>query len=192
MDKDYKRFHDLKFTDDNIEKADRIVAQIKTGRPSKYKPDLHPQLLLLLFLEGNNIEAFCYAAEVHRDQFYTWVKKYKEFGEAYLYAKEMALLWWEEKAAYGIIDPSFNNTLWSMVMRNRFRKSEHRSVEVPGLDKALTIKDKEIAISKAITKGLLTGSEITYVTNFLNSCMKVEELDVLRKRLDELEDLLNV
>jgi hypothetical protein len=65
-------------------------------------------------------------------------------------------------------------------------------VIVPGLDKAITLLDKQNAISNAISKGLLTGSEITYVTNFLNACMKLEELDGLRKRVDELENLLNV
>jgi hypothetical protein len=192
MQKDLKRFTELQFTQDHIEKAERITAQIITGRPPKYDKDYHPPLLLLLFLEGKDIEAFCYAAEVHRDQFHTWVKKHKEFGEAYLYAKDLALLWWKERAHIGITDTSFNNTLWSMVMRNRFRFSEHRSVEVPSLHDAPTLQLKEQAISDAIAKGLLTGSEITYVTNFLNACMKVEELSSLHLRVNELEGLLSV
>lgn len=192
MQKELKRYRELQFSQDSIDKVERIVDQIKTGRPPKYDKDTHPALLLLLFLEGKDIEAFCYAAEVHRDQFHTWVKKHKEFGDAYLYARDLALLWWKEKAHLGIIDTSFNNTLWSMVMRNRFRFTEHRSVEVPGLHEAESLKDKERTISKAIANGTLTGSEITYVTNYLNACMKIEEIGDIRKRLEELEALLNV
>jgi hypothetical protein len=186
--KELKRFKDLKFSVENIEKAERIVKQIKNGRPSKYDAELHPVMLFLIFLEGKDIEAFCFSAEIHRAQFFKWVHSHREFGEAYLHGMEVARLWWMERAQRGIDDTSFNNTLWSMVMRNRFRFSEHRAVEVTGLHEAISLRLKEKSIATAINKGQLTGSEITYLTNYLNSCIKIEEITNLTIRLDALED----
>ena len=189
--KELKRFNDLKFSKANIDYAERIVKQIKSGRPSKYDNEVHPCMLLLLFLEGKDVEAFCFSAEIHRAQFFKWVHTYPEFGEAYEHSKDLARLWWVERAQRGIDDTSFNNTLWSMVMRNRFRFTEHRAVEVPGLDKSDSIRTKEKAIATAIANGTLTGSEITYMTNYLNSCIKIDEVEDLTKRLELLEEKAN-
>jgi hypothetical protein len=196
--KELKRFKEMKFSKENVEKAERIVKQIKSGRPPKYDTELHPVMLFLIFLEGKDIEAFCFSAEIHRAQFFKWVHSYPEFGEAYEHGLEVSRLWWMERAQRGIDDTSFNNTLWSMVMRNRFRFTEHRAVEVPGLNLSnrlnpteSSIRSKEKAIAEAISNGTLTGSEITYLTNYLNSCIKIDEVEDLTKRLEMLEDKAN-
>ena len=190
--KELKRFKDMKFSKENIEKAERIVKQIKSGRPPKYDADLHPVMLFLIFLEGKDIEAFCFSAEIHRAQFFKWVHTYPEFGQSYEHGQEVARLWWMERAQRGIDDTSFNNTLWSMVMRNRFRFTEHRAVEVEGLYKTVNLMEKQNAIARAIENGHLSGSEITYLTNYLNSCIKIEEVTNLMARLDSLEEKANV
>jgi hypothetical protein len=185
--KEKKLFNDMKFSKANVDYATRVVKQIRSGCPPKYDADVHPVMLLLLFLEGKDIEAFCYAAEVHRAQFHRWVDSHVEFHDAYEHGKELARLWWVERAQRGIDDTSFNNTLWSMVMRNRFRFTEHRVVEVPNMCIAPNLKLKMDAISNAIAKGRLTGSEITYMTNYLNACSKVEEVTEILPRLEALE-----
>ena len=189
--KDLKRSKDIKFDRETTEKLERIVDRIKTGRPVKYDPDYHPFLLIGLFKDGNDIEVFCYAAEIHRAQFHRWIKTYPDFKEAYEYAKDMALRWWKVKAHIGLDDPSFNNTLWSMMMRNRFRLAEHRPVKVKGLGKSKNTTQMMQAINKAITRGDVTGSEINYLSTYLSTNLKIEEEGPLQARLKAMEDTLN-
>ena len=189
MAKELKRLKDFKFSKEVLERAGRICDKIRQGKKPNYDKEIHPEMLISLFSEGKDIEAFCYAVEIHRDTFHEWTGNHKEFKEAYKHAKECALLYYIELGQKHIPMSSieFNTTLWSMMMRNRFRFTEHRPVQVPGLDKAKTIMDKAQCIAKAIKKGNLAGSEINYMTNFLVTCLRVDEYEHITKRLDALE-----
>ena len=78
-----------------------------------------------------------------------------------------------------------------MVMRNRFRFAEHRPVKVKGLEKAITPAEKEACITQAINDGSVTGSEITYLSNYLNTAQKIYFENNLLPRIKELEDIVN-
>ena len=87
-------------------KFTRIIERAKVGRPPDYDETIHPYALLTLFSEGKDIEAFCFFAEIHRATFYLWLNEYPLFEEMYVHAKELAKLWWTEKAQIGLIRSS--------------------------------------------------------------------------------------
>jgi len=187
-----------KVTFDNIkidkymsEKALRISEMIRRGTKTIYDPEYHPELLIALFCEGYDIEAFSFAAEINQLTFFRWVKRHEEFKEAYSYAREYAKLWWMNRARMKLEDREFNTTLWSMIMRNRFGFTEHRNIKIKGLKNARTSKQLMDCIKNAIDKGKITGSEINYLTAFAGIDFKISEMKDFEKVLDDLLEAKN-
>lgn len=69
------------------------------------------------------IAAFCAEAHIHRDTFFTWVKSYPEFQEAYLCSLEKAQRMWEKLP---LQDKEISFPYWKLIYQNRFNLGRRR------------------------------------------------------------------
>lgn len=60
----------------------------KIGRPTKYRPDFHPTDFIEQSRRGKHVVQIASSWEVHKDQIYEWVKKHKEFHDAFKLGKQ--------------------------------------------------------------------------------------------------------
>lgn len=107
------------------------------GRPSTYKKD-YARKLPGMMKNGESVLEVCAKLKISKDCFYTWVKKHQDFADAFTRAKELSQAWWEKQGREGLHDTTvteyhengkprsltrtqFNDRLWGINMRNRFR-----------------------------------------------------------------------
>ncbi len=88
-----------------------------SGRPTKYVPEQHIKLLYNIFNQKEGIMAFCAEALIGQTTFFNWLKKHKEFKNAYDIAINIAGRQWEKLPQE---DSDFNFPYWSTIMKNRF------------------------------------------------------------------------
>lgn len=181
-------------TESTLDKAQRMSRNIIGGRTPKYDPEFHIPILLEHFLNGRDVSAFCYSAEVCKQTFFNWVEKYPPFKVSYEIAKCLAEMWWTEMAVQNVVNPTgvstFNQTLWSMIMRNRFSYTEHRKLSIPNLKTAKDIKEQIQALIIYLSDGNLTAPEANQISNLVLAAMKVEEHTEVKKQLAEIQDIL--
>jgi hypothetical protein len=173
--------------DKDLSSAEEIVERILNSMELKYDPPFHCVLLLKLFTEGRDIAAFCSSANIARSTFFEWLRKYKEFNVTYELARDKSRMWWEEMARIGVTDTSFNTTLWSINMRNRFGYAEHRKIKIKALSKAAGAKEQHKAIIDELSSGNLTGPEAMQLSNVILSGIKVEEHTTVLKDIEILK-----
>lgn len=182
-------------TESTFEKAQRMSRNIIFGRKPKYDPEFHIPILLENFLNGRDVSSFCYSAEVCEKTFFNWVTKYPQFKVAYDIGKRLAQMWWEEMALQNVVNHSgvsnFNQTLWSMVMRNRFSYTEHRKLSVPNLKKSKCVKEQIAALISYLSEGNLTAPEANQLSNLVLAYMKVEEHTEVKKEIAEFKRLMD-
>lgn len=92
----------------------------RTGRPTKYKPEMC-ESALELFKEGASISEICLELDICRDTFYEWLKKHEDFADTVKRGLQFSKGWWERlgrKGAAGLAE--VNQVLWFMNMKNRF------------------------------------------------------------------------
>lgn len=155
-----------------------MAAYKDNGQPGnrynlKYDKDKHPDELLKIFATGDSWAQFCSDMNIGKKTFFNWVNAHKEFADAYEVAKMKAQAWWECRGKLGLSQENFASTAWSMTMRNRFGYTEHRRIDLPGFDAAKTPMAKLKKIEQAVAEGILTGSEITYMSNLVEAGVRV-------------------
>lgn len=80
------------------------------GRKPKYHKNMCKQVVKLAG-EGKTISAFCVYQNISRPTFYTWAKKYPDFANAILIAKEAYKLFWQSRIMeYAFMAPGACNT----------------------------------------------------------------------------------
>ncbi len=166
-----------------------IVKRILRGDPVHYDEDYHCCLLIKIFIDGQGVAAFCGWNGMGERCFHEWVERYPAFAETYQSAKSLSKLWYERKAQQGLDDPSFNNTLWSMLMRNKFGYTEHRKIKIKGIDKASSFNEQIKCITEHIAKGMLTAAEVNQMASFVLASAKVDESTELKKDVEMLKGL---
>jgi hypothetical protein len=87
------------------------------GRPTKYHSDFVLQLEKAM-QEGMTVERFCRNTRIHKDTFYAWVKKHKEFSDAFRGGKHDADAYWQEFALNNLDNRSLNTNLFKLYMAN--------------------------------------------------------------------------
>ena len=171
------------------EKTVRIYERIMSGAQTKYEKKIHIQKLLNLFSTGANISSFCAEVEICRDTFYEWVKKHKDFREAFKIAEQLALEWFESEALRRMDDPSFNLALWSLIMKNRFGLTNERKVKIQRMKNANTPLDQMKVLRYEISEGGLTAAETTHMANFVATGVKIDEHTALKDDVEELKKI---
>ena len=103
---------------------DDFIKRITSGQPAKYDKAKHIGLLFDIFNKGEGVMAFCADAMISQSTFFLWLKKHREFGEAYKVIINQAGRKWESYP----LNPNGNIefSYWSIIMRNRFGYGKSR------------------------------------------------------------------
>ncbi len=141
----------------------------------KYDKDKHPDELIKTFTDGDYYAQFCADHDIGERTFFEWLDKHKEFADAYEVAKMKGRAWWERRGKTGLSQENFSATAWSMTMRNRFGYTEHRRVGVKGLDKAKDALAKMLLLEGEVSKGNLTGAELSHLSGLIESGVRVSQ-----------------
>lgn len=152
---------------------EKLIKQISSGRPTKYVQEQHIGLLFDVFDQGEGIMAFCADALISQKTFFNWLKKYKEFKEAYDIVINIAGRQWEKLPRD---NPDFNFPYWSTIMRNRF-----------GFGKSRIHLDKEatpLEIFKVIKQGL-SDQEISLQDGVQLTTIAKNEADVKKGVIED-------
>lgn len=182
---------------------EKLLKQVTSGRPSKYVQEQHIGLLFDVFDQGEGIMAFCAEALISQKTFFNWLKKYKEFKEAYDIVINIAGRQWEKLPRE---NPDFNFPYWSTIMRNRFgfgKSRIHLDKEAIPLEMFKVIKqgltDQEISIQDAVQlttiakneadvkKGVIEDKAVSEQISIDEAKAFAIELDQTLQKLDLLE-----
>ncbi|SRR6266496_2017976 len=170
-----------------ISRAQRIVQGIISKTTTKYDEEYHCILLIELFEKGRDVEAFCFAAEIHRSTFKVWLKYNPAFAEAYEHAKEAAITYLASVGLQGMQDPlNFNATAWSMQMRNRSNYSEKRKVAIPGFKEAKSFSEQYNCIKNEVAEGNLAPDEASTFSSMIAKGADIYEKTEVSKDVDFL------
>ena len=113
----------------------------KMGRPTKYDPALHDQLVLDYMDEGLSIVQVCRKLEIGRTTIYEWAKNNPDtFGTLLTRARDYGESYWEYKFQEAMFNRESQPQLLRLYMGQRFKWKEQD-----------TIEDQETAAPKSIT-----------------------------------------
>ena len=142
---------------------EKLIKQVTSGRPTKYVQEQHIGLLFDIFNQSEGVMAFCAEAMISQATFFNWLKKYKEFKEAYEVVINIAGRQWEKLPRE---NPDFNFPYWSTIMRNRFgfgKSRIHLDKEATPLEMFETIKqglsDQEISLQDGVQLATIAKTE---------------------------------
>lgn len=174
-----------KANEDRLSSISELTHNLINGLEVKYDEPVHINMLFICFDAGNDIAAFCAAANISRSTFYCWRRDHIPFGNAYDIAIEKARAYWERYPQI-MVGPEFNATYWSMVMRNRFSYTEHRRVKVPGLKKEQNFMEQHQCVMDMLATGETTASEAAQLAKVIASGMQIEEFTGTKKQVEYL------
>ena len=154
------------------------MKKAKVGKyvSSPYDADKHCQQVIDILKEGDPVAAFCAANNISRVTFYTWINVHEEFKEAYNIAVEHAEKWLTNIGKQGMKGeiPGFNAVAWSMLMRNRCKMAEHRTIAID-FASCKTSMEKVKLLDREISAGTLTTSEAKNFAEYIKACADVNE-----------------
>lgn len=157
--------------------------------PPKYDAKKHPKQLIEQFEKGWEVVDFCAHNNIAERTFYYWLEDFKEFAEAYEIAQAKAKAWLHDKGRKGMLQgKDFNATVWSILVRNRCRMSEHRTVKLD-FASCKTSLEKIQLLDREISAGTLTTSEAKHLAEYIKACADVNEKTEVAKQVDELMKL---
>jgi len=172
-----------------ISRAQRIVQGIIAKSTTKYDEEMHCVLLIELFEQGRDVEAFCFAAEICRTTFQCWLTHHPAFAAAYSHAREAARTYLADVGLKGMQDPlNFNATAWSMQMRNRSNYSEKRTIVIPGLKEAKTFAAQYQCIKNEVADGNVAPDEGVALTSMVAKGADIHEKTELAEKVKYLMD----
>lgn len=173
---------------------EKLIKQVTSGRPTKYVQEQHIGLLFDIFNQSEGVMAFCAEAMISQATFFNWLKKYKEFKEAYDIVINIAGRQWEKLPRE---NPDFNFPYWSTIMRNRFgfgKSRIHLDKEATPLEMFETIKqgltDQEISVQDAVQLTTIAKNEADVKKGVIedkavSEQMSIEEAKAFAKELEE-------
>jgi hypothetical protein len=182
---------------------EKLIKQVTSGRPTKYVQEQHIGLLFDIFNQSEGVMAFCAEAMISQATFFNWLKKHKEFKEAYDIVINIAGRQWEKLPRE---NPDFNFPYWSTIMRNRFgfgKSRIHLDKEATPLEMFKVIKqgltDQEISIQDGVQlttiakteadvkKGVIEDKAVSEQMSIDEAKAFAIELDQTLQKLDLLE-----
>lgn len=158
---------------------EEFIKHITSGKPTKYDKEKHIGLLFDIFDQREGIMAFCADALISQKTFFNWLKKYKEFKEAYDIAINIAGRQWEKLPRE---NPDLNFPYWSTIMRNRFGFGKSRiylDKEATPLEMFETIKqglsDQEISTQEGVQLATIAKTEADIKTGLTEDKAEYEK-----------------
>ena len=116
-----------------------------------------------LFDEGGSIAEVSRMMGINRSTFRSWTDGTdmlkKPFREIVELGKEAAEAWWLQQGRENIDNRSFNNSLWSLNMVNRYswnsnKKEERKEIEYKGTVEVKKAVDVESILERALEQGM--------------------------------------
>ena len=116
-----------------------------------------------LFDEGGSISEVSRMMGINRSTFRSWTDGTdmlkKPFREIVELGKEAAEAWWLQQGRENIDNRSFNNSLWSLNMVNRYswnsnKKEERKEIEYKGTVEVKKAVDVESILERALEQGM--------------------------------------
>lgn len=155
---------------------------------SPYDSDKHPDLLIKIFEEGGDVCNFASRLNLSERTFFNWVKVHPELHDAYEIAKAKAKVYLTAVGLANMESKEFQFNVWSLLMRNRCKTTEHRSVEID-FTKCKTPDAKLKILEKAIACGEFTPIEAKYIADIIKVSAEVHEKTEIARQVDELMKL---
>ena len=165
----------------------------KVGRPTKYKPDFHPQDCLRLGKEGYFKVEMALEWDVCCDTINEWCAQHEEFSDAYKRACHYRAAWLLKVGKSGLFgnkESQMNALAWSMMMRYDGQNTDERTVSLPELAKCKDFNEMSDCVVKAFASGKLTPKEANTLADLISKGVRVEEVTVLREKLEAIESQL--
>ena len=181
-----------------------FIKRITSGQPTKYDKEKHIELLFDIFNKGEGVMAFCADAMISQNTFFLWLKKHREFSEAYKVIINQAGRKWESYP----LNPKGNIefSYWSIIMRNRFgygksrfhfadKKTAREMMQAAKEhldDNMISTKDYSTIVDSAKTQALIDTQMIDekLKDNNLNITIEVKEHENLdRLTAEQIEEL---
>lgn len=103
------------------------------GRPPKYDR-AYAEMLPDMFRDGQSVVEVCVELGIHKDTFYDWCAKHKEFSDAYTLGLLYSEAWWQKLGRAGAAGGRVNPPMWRMNMMNRFKWSDRIESEITVTD----------------------------------------------------------
>lgn len=114
----------------------------------------HPRFCAIVLEMGKEGASECEMAVngcgVPRTTMREWVKRYPDFRDALLLAKDHSLAWWETTGRFQLKNNQFNTKLWQKIVSSRFRPEySERFLLVGDPDEPVMVHRVERVIKKA-------------------------------------------
>jgi hypothetical protein len=94
-------------------------------RPTDYDPNVHPKLLIkIMGIDGDSFTCFCAEVHIGRTTGYDWLKKHKEFKNAFDIANEKCEKKWRKELKSLMYRTDVNSALIKLFYANRFGMSD--------------------------------------------------------------------
>jgi len=131
-----------------------------------------PQQIVYYMSKGLGVAELCNTLGILPSTLFVWMKEYEEVAKAIKNGEILAKGWWERQARINVHNAGFNNSLFTMVMQNRFDWSKGSTLTIKD---ARGPKDLETFSKKQIGSNRKSNDEL-------------EELDV--EQLEAIEAIL--
>ena len=151
------------------------------GRPAKYDPNVHLELLETVFKRGDDISAFCAEANISKKTFFYWQSIFPEFKERYQVVVNLAQKYWE---TLPLSDKHINFGFWSSIMKNRYKWGYCKMPKLTGMEPPLEIINLAL---KLYSEGEITDTQVDRLVNVANNKVKIVEHDTFEQRISKLE-----
>ncbi len=160
-------YNSLDTTDPKSGEAKKFTNHVRVGRPTKYRPDEHIELLFKVFKEGEGVSAFCAEALIGRKTFYDWLQLFPDFREAYDIALNVSARIWE---AYPLINKDISFQYWATIMRTRFKHGRFKIKPVAKENgKEATPLDKIDAVWKSLEEGEIASVDLGRIVGLITA-----------------------
>lgn len=166
-----------------------MASKYYTGRPTDYKPEFDEKICEFGEL-GYSGEEMAMNLGVVNKTLYNWADEHPSFLQAFTYARNASKAFMAKTVREGISNPDFNPRTPEVYMKFIMKVSEAREINLRGLKKAKTFSDKARVVIDAVADGKITTREAKEICETIAIGAKVEEVDALKTKLEEVEELI--
>lgn len=180
--------------------ADAVYKNFKNKKEyeKKYDEEKHCKLLIEVMTDSykGTVSAYCVAAMICMETFYTWVHKYQMFGQIYQFSKLIAREIWEEEGhrlkgkerPIGVIDNEFEH--WKFIGWSKFGISKNPKLRIPFKAENNAL-DHYRTIMRQASEGDFTASEFKQLMEAINVGLNVHQVMNMQSQIDELKSDLS-